>query len=124
MELGLLLRAQRTWGRGALIGNAGYTLVGDAKVAGVSESRRSSGFLGVGGELAMRAGLAAVADLYWRSADVAGEQARVAADLGLKLHVLGHLAVDGAVGTSLRPDGLGGPQLRVYVGLKGEFNLF
>jgi hypothetical protein len=48
----------------------------------------------------------------------------VAADIGLKLRVADHLDVYRAVGTSLRPAGLGGPQLRVYLGLKGEFAVF
>jgi hypothetical protein len=48
----------------------------------------------------------------------------VAADVGLKLRVVDHLALHGAVGTSLRSDSLGGPQLRVYVGLKGEIAVF
>jgi hypothetical protein len=124
MELGFLLRAQKTWGWATFIGNAGYTLVGDPKIAGVSASRRNTGFLGVGGEAGLRGGLSAVADLFWRSADVSGEPARLATDLGFKVHVADHLAVQGAVGTSLLPDGLGGPRLRVYLGLKGDFDVF
>lgn len=124
MELDFRVRAQKTWGWATLIGNAGYTLVGEPKVAGVSLPRRNTGFLGAGVEAELRGGLSALADLYWRSADVAGEPARVAADLGLKARVVDHLAVHGAVGTSLRPDSLGGPRLRVYVGLKGDFSVF
>jgi hypothetical protein len=124
MELGFLLRAQKAWGWATVIGNAGYTLVGEPKVAGVALSRRNTGFLGVGGEGELGRGFSALADLYWRSADVPGEPARVAADLGLKVRLRDHLAVHGAIGTSLRSDALGGPQLRVYVGLKSELTIF
>jgi hypothetical protein len=124
MELGFLFRGQKTWSWFTLIGNAGYTFVGEPKVGGVSQPRRNTGFLGLGGEGELRRALTILGDLYWHSADVSGEPARVAGDLGLKLRVTDHLAVNGAVGTSLRPDNLGGPHLRVYVGLKGEFGVF
>jgi hypothetical protein len=124
MELGFLLRAQKSWGRATFIGNAGYTLVGDPKVAGVLLARRNTGFLGMGGEAELRDGLSAVADLYWRSADVSGEPARLAANLGFKARLADHLAIHGAMGASLRPDGLGGPRLRIYLGLKGDFTVF
>jgi hypothetical protein len=123
MELGLLVRAQRSVGALTLIGNAGYTLVGDARVGGVREPRRDTGFLGAGAGLGLPGGLSPVVDLYWRSADVAGEPARLAADVGLKLHLPGRLAVQGAVGRSLRRDALGGPDLRAYLGLKWELPL-
>jgi Putative MetA-pathway of phenol degradation len=124
MEFGLLLRAQQTWGRTTLIGNAGYTFVGTPKVAGVAVPVRNTGFLGLGAEVEIHGGVALVADFYWRSPDAPGAPARLAGDLGFKWHMAEHLALLGAVGTSLRPDSLGGPQLRTYVGVKGEFTVF
>ncbi len=124
MELDFLLRAQKTWGWSTLIANAGYTLVGEPKVAGVPVARRNTGFLGLGQEAELHRGLSLVADLYWRSADSPGAPARVAGDVGLKCRVADHLAVDGAIGASLRPDGLGGPHQRVYLGVKGDFTIW
>lgn len=124
MGLGFLLRAQKSLGWLTLIANGGYTLVGDARVGGVSQPRRNAGFLGAGGEAELRSGLSALADLYWRSADVPGEPARLAGDIGLQVRLAEHLAAHGAVGTSLRNAGLGGPELRVYVGLKAELTVF
>lgn len=123
-EFGVLLRAQKTWGQATLIGNTGYTFVGDAKVAGASEPRRNVGFLGGGAEMELRRSFVALADLYWRSAGVPGEPARFAGDIGFKLRIADRLAILGAVGSSLRPGALGGPQLRVYLGLKGEASVF
>jgi Putative MetA-pathway of phenol degradation len=123
-ELGFLARAQKTWGWATLIGNAGYTIVGVPKVAGVPVPARNTGFLGLGLEAALRDGLSLVADLYWRSADAPGAPARAAGDVGFTCGVAGHLALQGAIGTSLRADGLGGPRLRVYLGLKTDFSVF
>ncbi|HET9554741.1 MAG TPA: hypothetical protein VFP50_17370 [Anaeromyxobacteraceae bacterium] len=123
-ELGLLVRAQRGFGALTLIGDAGYALVGDARVGGVREARRDTGFLGAGATLDLPGGVTPLADLYWRSADVPGEPARLAADVGLKLHLPARLAIQGAVGRSLRRDALGGPDLRAYLGLKWELPVF
>lgn len=124
MEAELRLRVQKTWDRVTLIGNAGYTLVGEPEEAGVRLPRRNTGLLGLGAEVVLREGVRLVGDAFWRSADVAGDPARVAGDLGLKLQVAPGLALHGAVGRSLRPDQLGGPALRLYGGLKWEFALF
>lgn len=124
MGLGFLARAQKTWGWATLIANAGYTLVGTPKVAGVTVPVRDTGFLGLGEAAALRDGLSLVADLYWRSPDAPGAPARLAGDVGLTCVVADHLALQGAIGTSLRADSLGGPRLRAYLGLKTDFSAF
>lgn len=124
MELGFLLRAQETWRWFTLIANIGYTVLGEPRIAGVSAPRRNTGFLGLGQEAELHGGLSLIADLYWRSADAPGAPSRVAGDVGLQGRVVDHLTVHGAVGTSLRPGAVGGPRLRVYVGLKTDFAAF
>lgn len=119
-ELGLLLRAQKGFGRLTAIANAGYTFVGEPVVGGVRQPRRDVRFLGAGGEVEVTAAASALFDLYWRSADVPGEPARAAADVGFKLQVAPGLQLRGAVGRSVREAALGGPDLRLYLGLRGE----
>lgn len=112
MEYDFRVRSQKTWGRFTLLGNLGYTLVPE---------RRNVGFAALGQELELVPGLRLLADVYWRSADTPGEPARVAGDLGFKCGVVEHLSVHAAVGTSLRRESLGGPQVRAYAGVKGDF---
>lgn len=124
MELGFLLRAQKSARWLTLIANGGYTLVGEPRIGGIRQARRDTGFLGAGAKAALPAGIWAVADLYWRGADVPGEPARLAGDGGLVVRLAQHLTARGAVGTSLRPGALGGPALRLYLGLEADLGLF
>lgn len=124
MELGLLLRVQKTWAWATLIANAGYTFVGEPEVGGVSQPRRDTPFLGLGGKAELGGGATLLADLYWRRSDTPGEPARAAGDLGLRYRVRDHLAIHGAVGSSVRPGATGGPDLRIFLGLEGDFTVF
>jgi len=123
-EVEVRLRGQKAWGRVTAIGNAGYTVVGEPRAHGVTLPRRNTGFLGAGAEAELGERLTLLADAYWLSADVAGDPARIAGDLGLKVKLSHDLAFGAAVGRSLRPAAAGGPELRVYGGLKWEFGVF
>lgn len=124
MEYDLRLRSQKTWGWFTLLGNLGYSVVSSPSVDGVVQERRNVGFAGLGSEVELAPGFRLLGEAYWRSADVPGEPARVAGDLGFKWGVLSHLAVHAAAGTSLRRESLGGPGLRAYAGVKGDFAAF
>jgi len=124
MEYGLRLRSQKTWSWFTLLANAGYTFVSEPRENGTALRRRNVGFLALGQEYELVAGFRLLSELYWESADVPGEPARVAADAGVKYGLAHHLSVHAAVGTSLRPGSLGGPQLRSYAGLKWDFTAF
>lgn len=118
------LRLQKTWGWLTPIANASYTVVGEPREGGVPLPRNDTVFLGLGAEAEVDDRLTLLADAYWRSADVPGEPARLAGDLGLKLRLSRGLALDAALGRSLRPGAEGGPTLRAYGGLKWEFGVF
>lgn len=121
MEYDLRLRSQKTWGWFTLLANLGYTFVDSPAVAGVPPPRRGVGFAGLGSDVELLPPLRLLGEVYWRSADVVGDPARLAGDLGFTWGVVPHLAVHAAVGTSLRRDDLGGPRLRAYAGVKGDF---
>jgi len=53
---------------------------------------------------------------------VRGEPNRVAANIGLSQQLLENLAVHGAIGRSLREGARGGPDLRIYAGIKCDFD--
>jgi len=124
MEYDLRLRSQKTWGRFTLLANLGYTLVNEPRKDGVILNRRNVCFAAVGQEIEPVDGLHLLAEVYWRSSDTPGEPARVGADIGFKYALVRHLSVHAAVGTSLRRESLGGPELRVYGGLKWDFVAF
>jgi hypothetical protein len=124
MEYGLLLRSQKTWGRFTPMANLGYTIVNDPRQDGVTQARRNVGFAALGVEIGVTEAFHPLAEIYWRSSDTPSGPARVSADIGFKYAVMRHLSVHSAVGTSLRPESLGGPQIRVYGGLKWDFVVF
>jgi hypothetical protein len=123
-ELALRLRGQKTWGRFTAIANAGITRVGAPREGGVTLPRRNTGFLGAGAVVDVGPRLKLLADVYWQGADVVGEPARAAGDLGLERKLTRSLAFHAAIGRSLRSAAAGGPELRVYGGLKWEFGVF
>jgi Putative MetA-pathway of phenol degradation len=124
MEYDLRLRSQKTWSWFTLLANVGYTFVNEPRENGTALERRNVGFLALGQEYELLAGFGLLSEFYWKSADVPGEPARVAADVGFKYGLAHHLSVHAAVGTSLRPASLGGPQLRSYAGLKWDFTAY
>lgn len=123
MEFDFRLRSQKTWDRFTLIANVGYTIVTQPVVDGVILERQGVWFVGLAPEIALSDGLGLLTDLYWRSADTPGEAARLAADIGVQYAFAPHLQVQAALGTSLRRDDLGGPEVRCYLGLHGVFAL-
>ncbi len=48
---------------------------------------------------------------------------QLAGDVGFKYELTPHLAIHAAIGKSLRKGNIGGPELRVYAGIKAEFPL-
>jgi hypothetical protein len=123
-EYGLLLRSQKTLGLFTVMANLGYTFVSEPSENGVPRTRRNVGFAALGLEIGVSEAFHPLAEVYWRSSDTPGEPARVSGDLGFKLAFAQHLSVRAAVGTSLRPESLGGPQIRAYGGLKWDFVVF
>jgi hypothetical protein len=65
-----------------------------------------------------------LSDVCWRTADVPDEAARRATDIGFQYEVVRRLQIQGSVGTSLRPDALGGPEFRAFLGLRWIVNVF
>jgi hypothetical protein len=124
MEYDLRLRSQKSWSWFTLLANVGYTFVNEPRKDGVILDRRNVGFAAVGQDVEPVDGLHLLSEVYWRSSDTPGEPARVSADIGFKYAFFRHLSVHAAAGTSLRRESLGGPQLRVYDGLKWDFVAF
>lgn len=58
----------------------------------------------------------------WRTSDEPGEPNRLAWNAGFKHKLSDNLNVHASVGESLRADNRGGPDLRIYAGLKWEFD--
>jgi hypothetical protein len=115
-DFGFLLRIQKTWGRFTLIGNAGYTVVGEPEVDGFTEPRKNVWFASsaLGFEVAARTTL--LAEIYLETGDEPGAPNRVAGNIGLTHRLRDKFDLRAAVGTSLRDDARGGPDLRVYAG--------
>ncbi len=117
----LRLRAQKTWGWFTAIGNVGHTFVTDPQFGGVRQSADNVWLLAFAQEYRVGQRTTLLSETYFVSRDAPGEPYRFAANVGFKHRLLDHLAVHAAVGKSIREGDRGGPDLRVYAGLKWEF---
>jgi hypothetical protein len=115
------LRAQKTFGVVTPILNVGYVLVPDAIINGRSSARQDVWRASLAQETAMTKKTKFGSEIYWRSADEPGDAARLGWNIGFKHKARDNLSVHGAVGESLRGANRGGPDLRVYFGIKYEF---
>jgi hypothetical protein len=120
----LRLRTQKAWGWFTGIGNVGYTFVTDPEFGGVTQSTENVWLLTCGQEYQVAKRTKLLSEIYFVSREEPGEPNRLAANIGFKHKVLDTLSVHAAVGKSIREGNRGGPDLRVYAGLKWEFGLF
>jgi len=118
----LRLRGQKTWGWFTAIGNVGYTFVTDRDVGGVRQSAENVWLLTFGQEYQLARRTKLLSELYFVSREEPGGPNRLAANIGFKHKLRENLTIHGAVGKSVREGNRGGPDLRVYAGLKWEFD--
>jgi hypothetical protein len=117
----LRLRAQKTWGRFTAIGNVGYTFITDPEFDGAPKHRDDVWFVSCAQQYEIGEKTSLLSEIYWESAEEPGEPDRVAANVGFKRKLAPNLTGLGAIGKSLREGNEGGPGLRVFVGLKIDF---
>lgn len=122
LEHDLRLRAQKTFGWFAPIVNFGYVLVPDAEINGARSARQDVWRASFAQEWQVAKQTKLLSEIYWRTSDEPGEPDRLAWNAGFKHKLLANLTLHAAVGESLRASNIGGPDLRVYAGLKWEFD--
>jgi hypothetical protein len=122
LDYNLRLRSQKTWGWFTAIGNAGYTFVTDPEFGGVTTSTENVWLLTFGQEYQVAQRTKLLSELYFVSREEPGEPNRLAANVGFKHKLIEDLTVHAAIGTSVREANRGGPDLRLYGGLKWEFD--
>ena len=118
----LRLRAQKTWGWFTAIGNVGYTFVTDPEYGGVTTSTENVWLLTFGQEYQIAKQTKLLSELYFVSREEPGEPNRLAANIGFKHRLRDNLTIHAAIGKSVREGNRGGPDLRIYAGLKWEFD--
>lgn len=114
-DYGLLLRAQKTWGRLTLLGNVDYTFVGELGAENVWFLSFAQFY-----ELAKRTSL--LSEVYFETSEESRTSERLAANIGVEHELADHFKIHAAIGTSLRGHQQGGPDLRAYIGFKWEFD--
>ena len=117
----LRLRTQKTWGWFTSIGNVGYTFVTEPEYGGVTTSTDNVWLLTLGQEYQVAKRTKLLSELYFVSREGPGEPNRLAANIGFKHKLRDNLTVHAAIGKSVREGNRGGPDLRVYAGVKWEF---
>ncbi len=117
----LRLRAQKTWGCFTAIGNVGYTFLTDPEFGGLEQARDNVWLLALGQEYQLAKGTKLLSEIYFVSREEPGEPNRLAGNVGLKQKLRHGLTFHAALGKSIRDGNRGGPDLRVYAGVKWEF---
>jgi hypothetical protein len=117
----LRLRTQKTWGWFTAIGNAGYTFLTDPEYGGVTTRTENVWLLSFAQEYQVARRTKLLSEIYFVSREQPGEPNRLAANIGFKHKLRDHLSIHAAVGNSIREGNRGGPDVRVYVGVKLEF---
>lgn len=120
-EHDLRLRAQKTFGRITPIVNVGYVLVPDANIGDRRSPRSDAWRVSCAQEWQVASGLKFLSEIYWRTADEPGDAARLGWNIGFKHKLRDGLTWHAAMGESLRAANRGGPDLRLYAGIKFEF---
>ncbi|MBI5049115.1 MAG: transporter [Deltaproteobacteria bacterium] len=121
MEYDFRVRSQKTWGWFTGIINLGYTIIGEPNIDGVRQARQNVWFTAFAQEFEIFPETKLLSEIYWKESDEPDAPNRFAFDVGFKHQILPHLAGHVAIGKSLREDNVGGPNLRVYMGIKLEF---
>jgi hypothetical protein len=117
----LRLRAQKTSGWFTPIANLGYTFVGEPEISGVRQPRRDAWRASIAQEWQVGPGTKLLSELYYRGSDEPGGAHVLAANVGFKHRLHDDLSIHAAIGKSLREGSRGGPNLRIYAGVKWEF---
>lgn len=120
-EHDLRVRAQKTFSRVTPILNVGYVLVPDATINGRRSARQDVWRGSFAQEWQASKSIKLLSEVYWRTADEPGDSGRLGWNVGFKHKLREGLAWHGAIGESLRAGNRGGPDLRVYLGIKYEF---
>ena len=123
-EHDLGLRAQKTFAWFTPIVNFGYLSVPDAEISGQRAARQDVWRASFAQEWQVARRTKLLSEIYWRTGSEAGEPDRLAWNAGFKQNLSNALSVHAAVGESLRAANRGGPDLRLYAGLKWEFGPF
>lgn len=118
----LRLRAQKTWGWFTAVGNVGYTFVTDPQFGGVTTKMENVWVLVFAQEYQVAEKTKLLSEIYFVSREAPGDADRLAANIGFKHKLLDNLSVHAAIGKSLREGNRGGPDLRLYVGVKWNFD--
>jgi hypothetical protein len=116
------LRAQKTFGWFTPIVNVGYLLVPDAEISGINQPREDVWRASFAQEWQVAKRTKLLSEIYWRTSDEPGGDDRFAWNAGFKHKLRDNLSVHAAIGESLRDGNRGGPDLRVYAGIKWEFD--
>ncbi|MBI5685809.1 MAG: transporter [Verrucomicrobia bacterium] len=116
------LRAQKTWAWFTGIVNAGHTFVTEPEFGGIRQSREDTWLLTFGQEYQVARKTKLLSEIYYVTRDEPSQPNRLAGNIGFKHRLWEGFTVHAAVGTSLREEHRGGPELRVYAGFKYEFD--
>jgi hypothetical protein len=121
LDYDLRLRSQKTFGWFTAIGNLGHTFITEPEFGGVRQRRDNVWFAAFGQEYQIAPRTRLLSEIYWVTHEEPGGPHRLACNLGFKHKLRDNLTFHGALGKSLRESNVGGPSVRVYVGLKYEF---
>ena len=114
------LRTQKTWGTITGMANLGYTIINEPIISGSRRPRENTWFAAMAEEYRLFKKTVLVSEIYLLTREKPGAANRLAYSVGFKQKLTPNFRIHGAIGGSLRRENLGGPQLRVFLGIKYE----
>jgi len=117
-----LIPVQKTWGWFTGMLNFGLDFIGDPRINGVTEHRNNVWFVGFAQRCKVNDKTRLLSEVYVQHAEEQGVRNQFAVNVGFEREITHHLALQMAIGKSLRESASGGPDLHVYVGLHGTFD--
>ncbi len=121
-EFDLRVRTQKTFGTFTPILNFGYVILEEPKIGGIRQPREDYVRASAALEWQVAERTKLLTEIYGRGKDEPTGEYRIAAQVGFKHKFSDTLQIHGAVGRSLRDHAKGGPDLRVYLGVRINFD--
>jgi len=117
-----LVPVQKSWGWFTAMADIGFNLVGNTHFQGVTERRYNLWFAGFAERYKINEKTTLLSEVYAQRADAPGQPNLCAFDVGFEREIGHGVALQGAIGRSLRESNHDGPTLQIYVGLHWTFD--
>ena len=116
------IRSQKSFSWFTPMVNVAYAVIPDVTIGGTRRERRNVWSANFAQEWKIAKKTALLSEVYWNTSDTKGEPGVLAWNAGVRHELKENLALQAAVGRTLREHGTGSPDLRLYFGVRWQFD--